>query len=737
MCYNLLMVQGISKRRAFLAAQKNQGHRITFGFAGIADFRSFIGQKYFAGMLKAATDYDLNFINFSGAIKYSLFDDIDFISHYLKNFRFMKAPLIDGLVTWASSLCEFMDETDAVKTFSALKPLPMVDIGYLDIPEVPSIRIDNKYSISVIIHHLVETHKYTKFAFIGCENSSPHLDRLKCYHNELKNLAIRELEHSVFLTKSMDSVDIAQAVDRLLSYYELRSKEKIECIVTPSDLIAAAVIEELDKRGISVPGDVAITGFNNQYSGVSARSPVTTMDLAYFKRGYASVELLIDRIMAPNDIFETRLVQTSFLVRQSCGCFEKSILQIGEKPKKTDSLSIDLNSSEGELRQSLLVRVKEIFPHQPEHEIKNLVNSIFCDIYEQPSPGQMLRWFQSLLQNTRKDATLINSELQQNITRLRNIVIPMVKDDENLYMHIENVFHQLRALISVFIEYDTLSPREDSYMMNNLSQIAINFASATSGKQIQEILRYQLNEMGIPGIILALSENMMSDLGPTNLELILPEPPEDILEKLPYKVIEPSCIPKYFFPRGRRFSLMLEILHYKDKYFGYAFLEIGNQNISMYDMVRTLLSNALNSIYVREGRTKEHSTLMNNEQLISILNLPNNESENTHNGIKTSQITNYLLEHLNEMTDLDKMAKDLSVSKSHLVRRAKELTGFTIQTLHEKLKIEQAKNLLQVESLKLSEIALRLGFQNQNYFSSVFKKNTGMSPRAWAKRNSH
>ncbi|MBQ9908780.1 MAG: AraC family transcriptional regulator, partial [Treponema sp.] len=24
---------------------------------------------------------------------------------------------------------------------------------------------------------------------------------------------------------------------------------------------------------------------------------------------------------------------------------------------------------------------------------------------------------------------------------------------------------------------------------------------------------------------------------------------------------------------------------------------------------------------------------------------------------------------------------------------------------------------------------------NQNYFSSVFKKNTGMSPRAWAKRN--
>ena len=73
----------------------------------------------------------------------------------------------------------------------------------------------------------------------------------------------------------------------------------------------------------------------------------------------------------------------------------------------------------------------------------------------------------------------------------------------------------------------------------------------------------------------------------------------------------------------------------------------------------------------------------------------------------------------------------------NVVRRAKELTGYTIQTMHEKLKIEQAKKLLQVESLKLGEIASRLGFQNQNYFSSVFKKNTGMSPRAWAKRYLH
>ena len=730
------MNHGVSKRRLFLAAQKSRGHRITFGFAGIADFRSFIGQEYIAGMVKAAADYDLNFINFAGAIKYSFFDDIDFISHYMKTFRFMKTPLIDGLVTWASSLCELTDANTVSKTFTDLKPLPMVDIGYLDIPGIPVIRIDNEYSISIMMNHLFERHGYRKFAFIGCETSSPHTDRLKCYKKELNKKGLAEIEKSVFLTKSMNTVDISEAVGKLASFHDLHGKKEIECIVTPSDLIASAVIEELDKIGISVPNDVAVTGFNNQYSGVSARSPVTTMNLEYFNRGYASVELLIDRIMNPKAVFETKLVPTSIVIRQSCGCFEESVVQSADSSDEFQG-QIPEKKSREDVMALISDKVRHIFPHQTDTEVAELTAALFDDIHADKNSCKTLRWFQRLLQNTRKDSGLINSRIQQEITALRKSILPLVKNQDEQSLRMENIFHQLRTLTSVFIEYETIAPREDIYLMNNLSQIAIQFASATSGKQILDVLRYQLGEMGIPGIILALSENMMSDLGNTKIELILPEPPADIQEKLPFNVRDPACIPKYFFPTGRRYSFIVEILHYGDKYFGFMLLEMGNQNIAVYDTVKTLLSNALNAVYTKEGRTQERPPLLTNEKLVGILHLPSYESEEISNGIKASQITNYLLEHISEMTNLDQMARDLSVSKSHLVRRAKELTGFTIQNLHEKLKIEQAKILLRLDSLKLSEIASRLGFQNQNYFSSVFKKNTGMSPRAWAKRKKH
>ena len=308
------------------------------------------------------------------------------------------------------------------------------------------------------------------------------------------------------------------------------------------------------------------------------------------------------------------------------------------------------------------------------------------------------------------------------------------EEDEKQHLHLEDIFHQLRALVSVFAQYDSLASRESPYLLNNMSHVAISFATAVSGKQIQDTLRYQLNEMEIPGITLLLSDNMTSDLSAASVEFLIPEPPADIRAKLPYKVYDPAHLPKIFLPQGHRYTAMLELLYHADKYFGYAFLEMGNPNIAVYDAIRMLLSNALYSVFMHEGRTSERNVLISSEQLTGILHLPPESKGAFTGGLTGGDITNYLIEHLNEMTNLEQMAADLHISKSHLVRRAKELTGYTIQTLHEKLKIEQAKNLLQVENLKLSEIASRLGFQNQNYFSAVFKKNTGLSPRSWAKR---
>ena len=72
------MALKISVRKQFLTERKNAGQRVTIGFAGIADLRTFISLEYIKGMFKACADYDINFVNMGGSVSQSFFDDIDF-----------------------------------------------------------------------------------------------------------------------------------------------------------------------------------------------------------------------------------------------------------------------------------------------------------------------------------------------------------------------------------------------------------------------------------------------------------------------------------------------------------------------------------------------------------------------------------------------------------------------------------------------------------------------------------
>ncbi len=180
----------ITARRNFL---KNRSSPLTIGFTAIADFTSFIGQEYLAGIMRAAENYGVNFINMTSAIRPSLFVDTSFFKQYLAKIPFMRAPLLDGLITWASSLTTYMKNEEIQNLFASLSPLPLVDIGYIDIPGVPSIRIDNDYSIHLLVEHFVKTHGFTKIAFFGSKFSLPHQLRLDAYKKRWHPLGLRSV----------------------------------------------------------------------------------------------------------------------------------------------------------------------------------------------------------------------------------------------------------------------------------------------------------------------------------------------------------------------------------------------------------------------------------------------------------------------------------------------------------------------------------------------------------------
>lgn len=80
---------------------------------------------------------------------------------------------------------------------------------------------------------------------------------------------------------------------------------------------------------------------------------------------------------------------------------------------------------------------------------------------------------------------------------------------------------------------------------------------------------------------------------------------------------------------------------------------------------------------------------------------------------------------------VNSMASELHLSPKYLSDLLKQETGKTALELIHLYVISEAKNLLIVGDRSISEIAYKLGFENPPYFSRLFKKEVGLSPKEY------
>ncbi|ELY4660039.1 HTH-type transcriptional activator RhaR [Cronobacter sakazakii] len=81
--------------------------------------------------------------------------------------------------------------------------------------------------------------------------------------------------------------------------------------------------------------------------------------------------------------------------------------------------------------------------------------------------------------------------------------------------------------------------------------------------------------------------------------------------------------------------------------------------------------------------------------------------------------------------DLQHFCSHYQIAERPLRQLFRQQTGMTISQYLRQLRICQAQYLLRHSSLLISEIAARCGFEDSNYFSVVFTRETGVTPRVW------
>lgn len=97
------------------------------------------------------------------------------------------------------------------------------------------------------------------------------------------------------------------------------------------------------------------------------------------------------------------------------------------------------------------------------------------------------------------------------------------------------------------------------------------------------------------------------------------------------------------------------------------------------------------------------------------------------------QTTAYIKENLAEKLTLEDAAEHVSLSKSYFCRILKDELGYTFTEYVNHLRVERAKLYLRDSTMSIADIAYAVGFDDQSYFTRIFKKLTNVSPGQYRK----
>lgn len=106
-------------------------------------------------------------------------------------------------------------------------------------------------------------------------------------------------------------------------------------------------------------------------------------------------------------------------------------------------------------------------------------------------------------------------------------------------------------------------------------------------------------------------------------------------------------------------------------------------------------------------------------------------SSTTEPNRQVTQIVRYMSSHLKDNLTLDDLADRFSLSKSYISQIFQKYTSHSPIDFYIRLRMTEACKQLRLSEARVYEVAESLGYQDPYYFSRIFKKVIGMSPREY------
>ncbi|MBC7948080.1 MAG: LacI family DNA-binding transcriptional regulator [Chitinophagaceae bacterium] len=225
------------------------------------------------------------------------------------NARRLLDSLVDGFIISVSSETKVFDHFKKIQE----KQMPMVVFDRVT-PDLlaPSVRIDNMDGGFQATEHLIEQ-GYKRIAILaGPKNLGISNSRLDGYINALKKYKIKPDPDLII------HCDFNQDYAYLASKELLSMKKRPDAIFTISDRMAIGAMLAIKEKGLTMPQDIGLVGFNNEPVTSLVTPSISSVDQPAFELGKIAAKLFIETVHNNQDMSHVEeVLKPKLIIRES------------------------------------------------------------------------------------------------------------------------------------------------------------------------------------------------------------------------------------------------------------------------------------------------------------------------------------------------------------------------------------------------------------------------------------
>ncbi len=197
---------------------------------------------------------------------------------------------------------------------------PAVSLEYYH-PDMFNVMIDNKTAMKQVISHFVVDHGFRRINFItGPLDNAEARERLDAYREVLAENGICVEGKRIFIGDYLKESGKAAA-----QYFLEMEPELPEAIISSDDVMAFGAFVYLQNKGILVPEQIALSGFDDETSARYFEPRLTSVAREQYKSGYLACMKLIEGLRK-EEKGDSYILETRLMKRESCGCICRDVI---------------------------------------------------------------------------------------------------------------------------------------------------------------------------------------------------------------------------------------------------------------------------------------------------------------------------------------------------------------------------------------------------------------------------